>query len=110
MEPPDPGSPAAGGTGPSAACLAVLDMAIAEREDRRPAPDLVWAGPEAPIGTARDTAVALRSARSSDTSSALVPGARVATRRASGAGSREPSSPRTSTSAPRASDTRSTPG
>lgn len=45
----------------SAACLAVLDVALAEREERRPAPELVWTGPEAPAGAARDTAVVLRS-------------------------------------------------
>lgn len=45
----------------TAACLAILDVALAEREDRRPPPDLVWTGPEAPAGTARDTAVVLRS-------------------------------------------------
>jgi hypothetical protein len=39
----------------------VLDVALAEREDRRPTPELVWTGPEAPVGTARDTAVVLRS-------------------------------------------------
>jgi phosphatidylserine/phosphatidylglycerophosphate/cardiolipin synthase-like enzyme len=44
----------------SAACLAVLDVALAEREDRKPTPELVWTGPEAPAGTARDTAVVLR--------------------------------------------------
>ena len=33
----------------------------AEREDRRPVPELVWTGPEAPAGAARDTAVVLRS-------------------------------------------------
>ncbi len=44
----------------SAACLSVLDVALAEREDRKPMPELVWAGPEAPAGTARETAVALR--------------------------------------------------
>jgi phosphatidylserine/phosphatidylglycerophosphate/cardiolipin synthase-like enzyme len=44
----------------SAACLAVLDVALAERQDRRPSPQLVWTGPEAPTGTARDTAVVLR--------------------------------------------------
>ena len=44
----------------SAACLAVLDVALAEREDRKPIPELVWTGPEAPAGTARDTAVVLR--------------------------------------------------
>jgi len=44
----------------SAACLAILDVALAEREDRRPTPELVWTGPEGPGGTARDTAVVLR--------------------------------------------------
>lgn len=44
----------------SAACLAVLDVALAEREDRRPTPELVWTGPEAQAGTARDTSVVLR--------------------------------------------------
>jgi hypothetical protein len=45
----------------TAACLAVLEFALAEREDRRPTPEFVWTGPEAPVGTARDTAVVLRS-------------------------------------------------
>jgi len=44
----------------SAACLAILDVALAEREDRKPTPELVWTGPEGPGGTARDTAVVLR--------------------------------------------------
>ncbi|TKC98161.1 DISARM system phospholipase D-like protein DrmC [Polyangium fumosum] len=44
----------------SAACVAILDVALAEREDRRKAPELVWTGPEAPAGAARDTAVVLR--------------------------------------------------
>ena len=44
----------------TAACLAILDVALAEREDRRPAPELVWTGPEAPAGAARDTVVVLR--------------------------------------------------
>lgn len=44
----------------SAACVAVLDVALAEREDRKPAPELVWTGPEAQAGTARDTSVVLR--------------------------------------------------
>jgi phosphatidylserine/phosphatidylglycerophosphate/cardiolipin synthase-like enzyme len=44
----------------SAACLAVLDVVLAEREERKPTPELVWTGPEAPAGTARDTAVVLR--------------------------------------------------
>lgn len=43
-----------------AACLAVLDVALSEREARKPTPELVWTGPEAPSGTARDTAVVLR--------------------------------------------------
>lgn len=45
----------------TAACLSILDVALAEREDRRPTPELVWTGPEAPAGTARDTAIVLRS-------------------------------------------------
>lgn len=45
----------------TAACLAIVDIALAEREDRRPAPELVWTGPEGSGGTARDTAVVLRS-------------------------------------------------
>ncbi len=44
----------------SAACLAILDVALAERQERRPTPELVWTGPEAPAGTARDTAIVLR--------------------------------------------------
>jgi PLD-like domain len=44
----------------SAACLAVLDVVLAEREERKPTPELVWTGPEALAGTARDTAVVLR--------------------------------------------------
>lgn len=44
----------------TAACLAVLDVVLAERETRRPTPELVWTGPEAPSGAARDTAVVLR--------------------------------------------------
>jgi phosphatidylserine/phosphatidylglycerophosphate/cardiolipin synthase-like enzyme len=44
----------------TAACLAILDVALAEREDRRPAPELVWTGPEGSSSTARDTAVVLR--------------------------------------------------
>jgi phosphatidylserine/phosphatidylglycerophosphate/cardiolipin synthase-like enzyme len=42
------------------ACLAVLDVALAERAARRPAPELVWTGPEGASATARDTAVVLR--------------------------------------------------
>jgi phosphatidylserine/phosphatidylglycerophosphate/cardiolipin synthase-like enzyme len=41
----------------SAACIASLDVALAEREDRKPTPELVWTGPEEPGGAARDTAV-----------------------------------------------------
>ena len=44
----------------SAACLAILDVVLAEREVRRPTPQLVWTGPEEPGGAARDTAVVLR--------------------------------------------------
>lgn len=44
----------------SAACLAILDVALAEREDRKPTPELVWTGPEAQAGVARDTSVVLR--------------------------------------------------
>ena len=44
----------------TAACVAVLDVVLAERETRRPTPELVWTGPEATAGTARDTAVVLR--------------------------------------------------
>ncbi len=42
------------------ACLSVLEARLSEREVRRPSPELVWTGPEAPSGTARDTAVVLR--------------------------------------------------
>lgn len=44
----------------SPACIAILDVALSEREDRKPTPELVWTGPEAPGGRARDTAVVLR--------------------------------------------------
>lgn len=44
----------------TAACLAVLDVVLSERETRRPTPELVWTGPEGPSGAARDTAVVLR--------------------------------------------------
>lgn len=44
----------------STACLAILDAVIAEREALPPGPELVWSGPEAPKGKARDTAVVLR--------------------------------------------------
>jgi phosphatidylserine/phosphatidylglycerophosphate/cardiolipin synthase-like enzyme len=43
-----------------AACLAILDVALAERAKRtRPEPELVWTGPENHSATARDTAVVL---------------------------------------------------
>ncbi len=43
------------------ACLSVLDVALAERRtSTRPAPELVWTGPERAHATARDTAVVLR--------------------------------------------------
>jgi hypothetical protein len=45
----------------TATCLAILDITLAERENRKPTPELVWTGPEAALGTARDTAVVLRS-------------------------------------------------
>ena len=44
----------------TAACLAVLDVVLAERSNAKPSPELVWTGPEAPAGAARDTAVVLR--------------------------------------------------
>jgi phosphatidylserine/phosphatidylglycerophosphate/cardiolipin synthase-like enzyme len=44
----------------TAACVALLDVVLAERADRRPPPELVWTGPEAPSARARDTAVVLR--------------------------------------------------
>jgi len=44
-----------------AACLALLNAVISEREKYdRPAPELVWTGPEAASAAARDTAVVLR--------------------------------------------------
>jgi len=43
------------------ACLTVLDVLLAERRgNARPAPELVWTGPERANATARDTAVVLR--------------------------------------------------
>jgi phosphatidylserine/phosphatidylglycerophosphate/cardiolipin synthase-like enzyme len=43
------------------ACLSVLDVVLAERRaNARPAPELVWSGPERANATARDTAVVLR--------------------------------------------------
>ena len=44
----------------SAACVAILDVAIAERESAPPRPFLVWSGPDASSSGARDTAVVLR--------------------------------------------------
>ena len=44
----------------TAACLSVLDVVLAERAETKPSPELVWTGPEAPAGAARDTAVVLR--------------------------------------------------
>lgn len=44
-----------------AACLSLLDAMLAEREKYdRPAPELVWTGPEAASAAARDTAIVLR--------------------------------------------------
>ena len=43
------------------ACLAILDVALAERAAvDRPAPELVWTGPNAHGGRARNTAIVLR--------------------------------------------------
>lgn len=42
------------------ACLTVLDAVLAERENRKPAPELVWTGPEAASALSRDTAIVLR--------------------------------------------------
>jgi len=43
------------------ACISLLDAVLAEREKfDRPAPELVWTGPEGARATARDTAVILR--------------------------------------------------
>lgn len=43
------------------ACLAILDVALAERAAHaRPAPELVWSGPEGRSATARDTAIVVR--------------------------------------------------
>jgi len=43
------------------ACLTVLEVVLAERRaNARPAPELVWSGPERANSTARDTAVVLR--------------------------------------------------
>jgi phosphatidylserine/phosphatidylglycerophosphate/cardiolipin synthase-like enzyme len=43
------------------ACLSILESVLAERVKlKRPAPELVWTGPETARATARDTAVVLR--------------------------------------------------
>jgi hypothetical protein len=42
------------------ACLSILETTLSERDVRRPSPELVWTGPEATAGTARDTAIVLR--------------------------------------------------
>jgi phosphatidylserine/phosphatidylglycerophosphate/cardiolipin synthase-like enzyme len=43
------------------ACVSILDVVLAERRaTARPAPELVWSGPERANATARDTAVVLR--------------------------------------------------
>lgn len=43
------------------ACIAILEVALAERAQHdRPAPELVWTGPEGHGATARDTAIVLR--------------------------------------------------
>lgn len=44
----------------SAACIAILEVARAERAQRKPSPELVWTGPEGAASTARDTAVVLK--------------------------------------------------
>jgi hypothetical protein len=44
----------------SAACVAILDVTIAEREGAPPRPSLVWSGPDASSSGARDTSVVLR--------------------------------------------------
>jgi phosphatidylserine/phosphatidylglycerophosphate/cardiolipin synthase-like enzyme len=44
----------------ASACAAILDAVLAERAARKPAPELVWTGPEGAGATARDTAVVLR--------------------------------------------------
>ena len=44
-----------------AACLSIIDSVLAERSKYdRPAPELVWTGPEGDHAVARDTAVVLR--------------------------------------------------
>jgi phosphatidylserine/phosphatidylglycerophosphate/cardiolipin synthase-like enzyme len=44
----------------SVEALAIWDVALAERDHRRPSPELVWTGPEGSSATARDTSVILR--------------------------------------------------
>ncbi len=44
----------------SPACVAILDVTLAEREAAPPQPYLVWSGPDASASGARDTAVVLR--------------------------------------------------
>jgi hypothetical protein len=39
----------------SAACIAILDVALAERAERKPTPELVWTGPEGPVARQRCT-------------------------------------------------------
>lgn len=56
------------------ACLAILDVTLAERSERRPPPELVWTGPEAATATARDTAVVLRSLFESARNSVILAG------------------------------------
>jgi phosphatidylserine/phosphatidylglycerophosphate/cardiolipin synthase-like enzyme len=60
----------------SAACIAILDVALAERDQRLPTPELVWTGPEASSGTARDTAVVLRALFESARESVILAGYR----------------------------------
>lgn len=45
---------------PEPVCKKLLEVALAERDGRRPPPELVWTGPERSMGAARDTAVVLR--------------------------------------------------
>lgn len=58
----------------SAACVAILDVVLAERTIVHPAPELVWTGPEGPGGTARDTAVVLRALFEGATESVILAG------------------------------------
>ncbi len=56
-------------------CIAILDTTLAERvAAERPAPELVWTGPEATTATARDTAVVLRGLFESATTRVLLAG------------------------------------